>query len=269
MILPFSTQGFSIRHLAETGSTNDDILSAIEANEPESLVVVADRQLKGRGRQGRVWVTTPESSLAFSMLIKPNQAETSHLSRFSALAGLAVIEAVEQLAGVKAWLKWPNDVLINSKKICGVLTEAVWEGEALRGLAMGIGINLSPDSVPELPDLIYPASSLESESGVKVVRASMLDAILSQIKNLRAELTTDSFIERCNRLLAFKGETVLIRNNAGEMESFRLLQIDLDGALIVSDAAGVTKRIYSGELSASSSSTASSSSPNSSVSTSS
>ena len=260
MSLPRSAHGFRIQHRVETNSTNDDILAAIEADEPEGLVIVADRQLKGRGRQGRVWVTTPESSLAFSILLKPNEAETSHLSRFSALAGLAVIAAIEQLIGVKAWLKWPNDVLINAKKICGILTESVWEGQQLNGLVIGIGINLSADSVPPQPNLIYPASSLESESGIKVDRASVLEAILSQIKSLRALLTTDSFIERCNNQLAFKGKTMPIRNNTGGMESFRLRQIDLDGALIVSDAAGFTQRIYSGELSAPSSSTVSSTS---------
>lgn len=254
-----SADGYRIQHLVETNSTNDDILTAIEADEPEGLVIVADRQLNGRGRQGRIWVTTPDSSLAFSILLRPSEVESAHLSRFSALAGLAVIEAIAQLTGVPARLKWPNDVLINGKKICGILAEAVWEGSIVKGLAIGIGINIRADSVPELANLIYPISSLESESGIRVDRATVLEAILQQINSLRSELASDSFIERCNDRLAFKGQTMPIRNNTGEMESFRLLHVDIDGALIVSDAAGLTRRIYSGELSASSSSTTSSS----------
>lgn len=253
MIFPSSVDGFRIQHLAETNSTNDDILSAIEANEPEGLVIVADRQLKGRGRLGRVWLTTPKSSLTFSILLRPTTSESSHLSRFNALASLAVIEAIEQLTGTKAWLKWPNDVLINGKKVCGILTETLWDGQHLQGLVMGIGINLSPDSVPNLVDLIYPASSLESETGIQVDRIGLLTHILNQINILRASLTADSYIDHCNRRLAFKGQTVPIRNHTGEMVPFRLLKIDLDGTLIVSDAAGVAQRLYSAELSASSS----------------
>ncbi len=257
MSFPQSAHGFSIRHLLETNSTNDDILQAIETNEPEGFVIVADRQLKGRGRQGRAWVTTPDSSLAFSILLNPTTAETNFLSRFSALAGLAVIAAIEQLTGARAWLKWPNDVLINGKKVCGILVEALWDGYHPKGLAIGIGINLSPDAIPNLPDLIYPASSLKTETGKQVDRSSLLEAILTQINQLRSELTTEAFIERCNASLAFKGQVVPIRTDTGEMFPFRLLKIASDGALIVTDAAGVTRGFYSAELSASSSSSTS------------
>lgn len=246
--------GFRILHLPETESTNTDMLAVVEADEPEGLVILADRQRQGRGRQGRLWLTTPQSSLAFSVLFRPSSEETKYLARFSYLAGRSIINAIEQLTGEKPLLKWPNDVLMNGRKISGVLIEAVWEGCRLKGLVMGLGVNVGVGSIPTLPDLIFPASSIESECGHTVDRWALFTEILNQLSSLRREIGMDSFMEQVNSSLAFSGEVVPIRNDTGELLPFRLLKIDLDGALIVSDSEGLTQRFYSAELSSSSSS---------------
>jgi len=264
MTFPTAVDNFRITHLAETNSTNDDVWRAIDEDEPEGLVVVADQQLKGRGRQGRSWVTTPEASLAFSILIRPTPGEVHSLSRFSALGGLAVRAAIAELSGARPQLKWPNDVLINNKKICGILTEAFWEGSHLKGMIIGIGINITVASVPNLPSLIYPASSIESETARVLDRPTLLREVLTHLTALRPLLPTDAFIARCNEHLAFRGQVAPVRNNSGEMESFRLICVDSDGALLVEDVKGQRQRIYSGELSSPASSSSFKGSSNSS-----
>ena len=150
---PTGTRFSQIRVVEETGSTNKDLLEAGLAGAPEGQVLVTGHQTAGRGRQGRTWHDDPGSSLLCSVLLRPNP---SWASLIPLATGLAVIEGVEAASGVRADLKWPNDVLVRTpsdgvspnatqmnseRKLCGILAEAAGTAEALI-VVVGFGLNL-------------------------------------------------------------------------------------------------------------------------------
>jgi BirA family transcriptional regulator, biotin operon repressor / biotin---[acetyl-CoA-carboxylase] ligase len=137
-----------VRVVAESGSTNDDVAAEAAAGAAEGLLVVAESQVAGRGRQGRVWVAPPRAGLTFSMLLRPGPGvPTRRLSWLPLLAGLSVQRAVSRLAEVEAVLKWPNDLLLGPerRKACGLLMQA--SGTAV---VVGIGLNVTTTAA-ELP----------------------------------------------------------------------------------------------------------------------
>ncbi|MGH3275191.1 MAG: biotin--[acetyl-CoA-carboxylase] ligase, partial [Streptosporangiaceae bacterium] len=125
--------------VAQTGSTNADLLAAAKAGAPHGTVLAAEHQTSGRGRQGRAWSTPPEArALTFSVLVRPAGVPPSGRGWLPLLTGVAVARALRAEAGVDAVLKWPNDVLAGGAKLAGILAEQV--GDAI---VVGIGINVS------------------------------------------------------------------------------------------------------------------------------
>ena len=124
--------------LAQTGSTNDDLLAAARAGAAEGAVLVAEHQTRGRGRQGRQWVSRTGSALIFSVLLRPAAVPPADRGWLPLLTGVAVARALRQQAGVDAALKWPNDVLAGGAKLAGILAEQA--GEAI---VMGVGLNVA------------------------------------------------------------------------------------------------------------------------------
>lgn len=166
-----------LRLLEATGSTNDDVKVAAEAGEAEGLVIQARRQTAGRGRQGRSW-ESPGGNLYLSVLLRPRIPVTA-IPHYGFLAGLAVHETVRfYLPGRSVRLKWPNDVLVERKKISGLLLEAAPAdaGGKVPWLVAGVGINVAFHPF----DLPYPATSLAAEGGgvsADQVRETLLAAL--------------------------------------------------------------------------------------------
>jgi BirA family transcriptional regulator, biotin operon repressor / biotin---[acetyl-CoA-carboxylase] ligase len=135
--------------VAETGSTNADLAARAREHEVAGTVLITDYQSAGRGRQGRTWTAPPGSGIAMSILVRPDGIDPSHWSWLSLLAGLAVSDGVRRAADVPAVLKWPNDVLIGDRKVCGILSERVDTSQG-PACVVGIGINvrLSEDQLP-------------------------------------------------------------------------------------------------------------------------
>jgi BirA family biotin operon repressor/biotin-[acetyl-CoA-carboxylase] ligase len=242
-------RNFRIEYVKETGSTNDLVLVRAENGEPDGLVIFADRQNAARGRQGRNWVTKPGIALSFTVLIRPTSEEIPCLTRFPSLASLALVQALELDYGITSQVKWPNDVLINGHKISGVLAEINWQGTQPDALALGMGINLYKGSAPAIEGLIYPASSLEEQSGLRPRRRQLLERILIHLNRLRKCIAEDQYIVLWNKHLAFLNEIALLRNEKGEMEPLRLLGLQNDAGLTVQDRAGNKRVLYSGEFS--------------------
>lgn len=170
-----------IRAVAETGSTNADLLTAARAGEPEGLVLVAGTQTAGRGRQGRRWESPPGAGLTFSVLLRPAGVPTGLLGWLPLLAGVAVASAAAAVAAVDARLKWPNDVLVGGAKLAGVLAEG-W-GDAV---VTGVGINVSQRRA-ELPGpaatsllLAAPAAALPGAGG-GALRDRLLASVLTSL----------------------------------------------------------------------------------------
>lgn len=227
-----------LRYLPKTGSTNADAIKWLETGCPDFSVVIADEQTAGRGRFDRKWVTKPGVALAFSVVIKPRENEMPYIQLFSPLAGLAVYSGITSLYQLPVEIKWPNDILINRQKVCGILSETIWNNQALEGIVIGIGINISKGSI-SLGDMVsVPATSLEDHTADIVDRWSVLAQVLQQFKHWRNELATESFFACWEEHLAYKNEEVEIRGTAGAGLTGRLMGINSSGELILETDSG-------------------------------
>lgn len=242
--------GFNVNYMEETDSTNDDCLKAAESGAPEYSVFVADYQHKGRGRGGREWHSTRSSSLTFSVLLYPTPEKTRYAGRFSALGALSLVRALENLAQIKSYIKWPNDVLLKNQKIAGILVESLWDSEQLKAIILGMGINILDGSVPDVTRIIYPASSIETTTGLALDRAELLQEILKQIMELRPIFPTTEFVDLWNKHLAYKGEEALFHADDGRLLRYQIQYVDEDGCLIVRNHLGKIQKVTSGELAA-------------------
>jgi BirA family biotin operon repressor/biotin-[acetyl-CoA-carboxylase] ligase len=179
-----------VRWEQETGSTNDDVLALARAGDPEGIVVVADHQTSGRGRLGRTWEAPAGSSLLLSILCRPDLSpREAHL--VTSAAGVSVAEAVREVTGVVARLKWPNDLVVErdgtTLKLSGLLAESLLDGDRLVALVIGIGINVNwpPDLPSELASI---ATALNHLTGAPVSREALLVAFLRRFDHWYAQL---------------------------------------------------------------------------------
>jgi BirA family transcriptional regulator, biotin operon repressor / biotin---[acetyl-CoA-carboxylase] ligase len=161
-----------IRVVAETGSTNEDALKQAVDGAREGLVIAAEWQSAGRGRQGRQWLTRPGAALTFSVLLRPRPVPQAARGWMPLLAGVAVTVGLRQATGVDARLKWPNDVLAGGGKLAGILAEQC--GEAI---VVGVGVNVLGGE-HDLP--VATATSLERCGAERVDRTALLAAILAE-----------------------------------------------------------------------------------------
>ena len=237
------------RYLPETGSTNDDAMRWLNEGAPEYAFVAADAQTAGRGRQGRRWISTPGASIALSIILHPTSAEQQRMGLFSLLAGLAAGQAIVENCSALVQVKWPNDVLIKRKKVAGVLAEAQWEQNALKGLVVGIGINLLKASVPQDAQLIYPATSLEDHSLDPPDAARVIDALLRSMLALRQDLCSPAFTQRYIQKMAFLHEAVNLHTSGSQTVHGIATGIDNCGNLILQAGTGAMQAFPVGEIS--------------------
>jgi len=241
-----------MRFLNKTGSTNADALEWAEAGAPDFSLVAADRQTAGRGRLDRRWVTNPGSALAFSLVIRPTPDERSHLALFSPWAGLGVCRALEAL-DLHPEIKWPNDVLLQRRKVAGILLESRWQGQELTSMVVGVGINVAPSSVPPPQELLFPADCVENALGHPVDRGSLLREVLSALLHSRPGLGSPAFLEEWEKRLAFRNAWVTIGSAAGAQTGSarpgKLLGLDPDGSLRLLDPQGHHFSVQAGEVS--------------------
>lgn len=221
------------KYFESIGSTNDEALAWIHTGAEDFSLVVADEQTKGRGRFDRRWVTRPGTSLAFTVILKPQPEEITMIPLFSPLCGIAVREAVEKCLGAAVEIKWPNDVLINRKKFCGILVEASWRGNELDGIVMGIGINISHGSVPPMEAQQFPATSLENETSLSIDRFEILQNVLISLEQWRTRLGTPEFMKTWEDHLAFIGEQVRIEHSGKPSIIGKLKGINSQGNLVL------------------------------------
>jgi BirA family biotin operon repressor/biotin-[acetyl-CoA-carboxylase] ligase len=172
-----------IRVVSETGSTNADLLAQAQAGAAEGLVLVAETQTAGRGRLGRSWSSPPRAALAFSVLLRPVAVTPAGRAWLPLLTGIAVAAALRAEAAVTATLKWPNDVLVDGRKIAGILAEA--HGDAI---VAGVGLNVTLTGA-ELP--VPAATSLLLENAACLDRERLLAAMLTELASRYTAWTAD------------------------------------------------------------------------------
>jgi BirA family biotin operon repressor/biotin-[acetyl-CoA-carboxylase] ligase len=226
-----------VRRLRETDSTNREALDAARAGAADGLVVVADHQKAGRGRLGRTWSAPPGASLLVSVLLRPGLAvEDRHLVVMA--AAVAMAEAVAATAGVDATLKWPNDLLVDDRKLAGILAEAA--GDAV---VVGIGVNVE---WPEIPDeLVGIATACNLEGGRPTTRDELLDAFLARYEARLADLGATAVEYRAR--LGTIGRKVRVERADGNLVG-TATGVDDHGRLLVTSDDGTTEAIAAGDV---------------------
>jgi BirA family biotin operon repressor/biotin-[acetyl-CoA-carboxylase] ligase len=231
--------------VATTGSTNADLAAAARAGAGSGQVLVSDHQSTGRGRFTRVWEAPPGTSLAISALLRPpSDVPASRWLWLPLLTGLAVADGIRAATGVRADVKWPNDVLIDGRKVCGILAERV-DGEAGAAAIIGMGVNttLAADQLP-----VPTATSLEL-AGAEVHPGEVAAAILEALGEwyLRwlggSDLRVD-YAARCSSV----GRTVRVLLSATESVTGEATGVDANGCLLV-EVDGLQRAFAAGDVS--------------------
>ena len=242
--------GRPLEVVKEIGSTNDAVLAAGRSGAPEGLAVLADRQTAGRGRQGRAWASPPGVGLYTSVLLRPEQPPAL-VPLLTLVAGLAVAEAIREVAGLDPLLKWPNDLLVDGRKVAGILTEMASVDARVSYLAVGIGINVNHGARDLPEDLLSVATSLHLASGRTIPRCDLAAALYNSMDRwyqVFREGQTETILAHGRQRSAILGQSVDVL--AGE-ERWRGLAMDLDadGALLVREEDGGVRRVLAGDVS--------------------
>ena len=165
--------GNRIYYEAEIDSTNTKAMKLAEEGAPHGTIVVTDHQ-NGRGRRGRTWESPAGEAIAMTFLLRP-KIDPNNASMLTLIAAMAVARGIEDETGLKAGIKWPNDVIINRKKVSGILTEMSAQADYVNHIVVGIGINVHIDEFPE--ELKNIATSIFLELGIKINRAALIERI--------------------------------------------------------------------------------------------
>ncbi|MBN1579896.1 MAG: biotin--[acetyl-CoA-carboxylase] ligase [Anaerolineae bacterium] len=248
--------GRTVHYWPTVGSTMDEARRLAEEGAPEGTVVLADEQTTGRGRLQRSWWAPSGSSLLLSLLFRPSFVPL-WAQRLTMICSLAVCDAISEaigteVAGLQATdrqvgVKWPNDVLIEGRKVCGILTELEVTSSGVRYAIVGIGINVNVE-FEGAPRLMSPATSLLIEAGRPVSRREVLVAVLTGIeRRYLALLEGQSFHQEWAERLTTLGHPVQVRGASERWEGLAI-GVDEDGALLVRTEEGSVQRVLAGDV---------------------
>ena len=200
-------------------STNTEAARQAARGAPEGLCVVAREQTRGRGRKERVWLSPMDAGLYFSLVLRPERLAARAWPLITLMTALAVRDALLEACAIEADIKWPNDIIVNERKICGILAETI-ESERGRALIVGIGINLDDRAFP--PELQETATSVASATATTPDAERLLQALIQSIAR------------RYEILLASDGaaETVRAWSNLSSYTRGRRVRVQLDGESI-------------------------------------
>ena len=249
--------GKNIVYYDATDSTNLRIRELGDAGAPHGTLAVADRQTAGRGRRGRSWESPPGSSIYMSVLLRPD-IPPDRAPMLTLVMALSVAEGIRQCMetggdsgnSLEIQIKWPNDIIINGKKLAGILTEMSSQVDYINHVTVGVGINVNRTEFPE--EIRETASSLCLECGHTVKRAPLIAAVMERLEDnydifLRT-LDLSGLLERYSALLVNRDREVKV---LGTKEQYRAyaLGINSTGELIVRREDGSTEEIFAGEVS--------------------
>lgn len=214
----------------------------------DSTIISADEQTKGKGRFKRVWVSENCENIYISFVLKPDKKDyLANLTQYLSVVTTKILKSYN----VTPQIKWPNDVLVNGKKICGILCEAVSEKNEVTGVVLGIGVNLNT-AQEILQNINKPATSLNLETGRKIDKNEFLKALCTEFFLHYPDLIEKGFEfikEDYLNSINFLGKTVYIQQRDGEQrQEYTALDIDEKGNLTVKTPQGSVKTIYSGDL---------------------
>ena len=241
--------GRDIQVFQETTSTNDVIEKLARDGVKEGVVVFAESQTKGRGRLGRKWMSPAKGGLWFSLLLRP-ELRPQEATQLTVASATALRRAIESHTGLKAEIKWPNDILVRGRKVAGILTELSAELDRIKHVILGIGVNvnLNPGDFPS--ELRRLATSLKAELGKPVSRPELALAILRELDVDYARIASgqfaavaDEFEQHCTTI----AQDVVIRTGERQVRG-RAESLGEDGALLLRTDHGRLERVIGGDV---------------------
>lgn len=242
--------GRSMRCYESTDSTNLRAQEIAERDGEDGTVLIAEEQTSGKGRLGRQWTSPPGVNLYASLLLRP-AIPPLDAPKLTFVAALAVVEAIAALTGLQATVKWPNDVLLNGRKLAGVLSEMRAESDRVHYVILGVGVNLNMSQKQFPADLRYPATSLLLESGKPVSRSDFVRSFLERFEHHYFRFMQEGFdVIRpdWDRLCDLVGQRVRV-DMEKESLAGEAIGLDEDGSLLVRTDDGRMQNIYAGDVS--------------------
>ncbi len=244
-----SYMGCQVERFQETDSTNIQAKRLAEAGAPEGTLVITESQTAGKGRRGRSWVSPPGTGIWMSLVLKP-RIDPSSASQLTLVAALAVAAGIEDACGLKGQIKWPNDIVMSGKKLCGILTEMSTEQLAIKHVIVGIGINVNMTDFPK--EISQTASSLYLESGKLWDREPIISCIMRRMEEYYERFLETADLsglkEEYEDRLGNRNRQVTVLEPKGAYSGL-CRGITEDGELLVEREDGTMTQVMSGEVS--------------------
>ncbi len=239
---------YRIYHYHKVSSTNKVAKKIAKSSDEEKVVILAETQTHGKGRLGRQWFS-PNGGLWLSLMLRP-QITLREASKLTLIASCAVARTIDLMFGLKTDVKWPNDVLVNGKKICGILTETGTKDGSVEFVIVGVGINANIDmkSFPE--GLQDTATSLKHELGFEINRKKLVKNFLQSFDQRYRRLQVGLWsvlLQEWKNLAIFLGRRVEVKS-FDEVLVGKALDIDEDGGLIIRLENGVLRKVIAGDV---------------------
>lgn len=226
-------------------STMDKAMELGLKDAPEGSLVVAETQTKGRGRLGRHWVSPKYKGVYFSLLLRP-KIIPQQASVLTILIAVSAIEAIQKITGLSPSIKWPNDIMLNNKKLGGILLEMNAETDLVKFVVIGVGVNVNSPKTSLAPN----STCLDEESALKVERVSLLQEILKQIESNYSAFSHEgakNILERWRRASSTLHSRIKVSYQEESIEG-EAVDIDVDGGLLVRNDSGFIEKVMAGDV---------------------
>jgi len=241
--------GNEIHCFVEVGSTNEVAKALAAKGAKEGTVVIAETQTSGKGRLGRKWFS-PKGGIWLSLILRPKIKPKDAL-KLTLTAAVAVARAIKENLNVNVSIKWPNDVLVENKKVCGILTEGMSEGDEMKFVIVGVGINANFDLAVLPRELWENTTTLREVLGRNVDREAIIRSFLEYFEICYNKMLAGNFkhiLSEWKNFASFLGKRIVVSNTKEKMEGIAQ-NIDEDGSLIVRLEKGDLVKVFSGDVS--------------------
>lgn len=246
------TQIFGQREIVyfqETDSTNIQAKNLAAEGAGEGTLVIAEKQIAGKGRKGRVWFSPVGNGIYVSLIVRPT-LPPAEAAKMMLMTAVAVAEAVVSVAPLNVRIKWPNDILVNEKKMAGILTEISTDMDAVDYMIIGLGLNVNTPAGEFPPEIRTLATSLRAETGRTFSRAAVLRAVLQSFETHYDRFMTAGFepiLEKWKAYADIIGRKIRV-DMIGRSITGDVLEVDRDGVLVIQDDEGKIHKIVSGDV---------------------
>ncbi len=236
---------YKILEYGEVTSSNDIATYLAKAGEPHGTVVVATSQTKGRGRTGRSFISSSENGLYMSIILRP-ELPCEKYNTLTPLIAVSVVNALEKTTSLRPQIKWVNDIYINERKTCGILTESKLSGNTLEYIICGIGINLAPPENGFPPEISKIAGAVFEKTAPNGYKMELCNAILDELFAYYNNIEDKSYMQKYRSYSMLIGQEVDIYVG-NDIVNGMVTDIDDNGALVVKCKDGTTRAFNSGE----------------------